>query len=60
MMKNKAGWSAVEYSMLIAMVVAALLAMFQYLSFSVRGKLRQAADVFGQGEQFEPGDTDVY
>lgn len=59
MMKNKAGWSVVEYSMLIAIVVAALVAMFQYLSFSVRGKLRQAADVFGQGEQYEPGVTSV-
>ena len=48
-----------EYSLLLAAMAAAIIVMFRYLSFSVQGKLRQAADVFGSGEQYETGVTNV-
>jgi len=34
--------------------------MFTYLRFSLQGKIRESADVFGRGEQYEPGVTKCY
>ena len=49
----------VEYVILIAVIVAALLAMQFYLRRAVCGRIRSAGDTFGQGRQYEPGVTVV-
>lgn len=54
--KSKAQ-SFIGYAILIAVVVAALLAMRVYLVRIMQEKFRQAADTFGQGEQYEKGRT---
>ncbi|MDP1853266.1 MAG: hypothetical protein Q8L26_03560 [Candidatus Omnitrophota bacterium] len=59
MRNNRRAMSIMEYALLIAATVAACTVMFRYLSFSVQGKLRQGADVFGSGEQYETGVTVV-
>jgi len=58
-MRNKKAQSFLEYAFLIAVIVAALIGMFFYISYAVRGKYRESTDVFGQGEQYEPGVTTV-
>ena len=55
----KKGMSVVEYSLLIAVVVAMLLAMQSYLHRAVSGRWREAGDVFGFGRQYQPGVTDI-
>lgn len=45
------------YSVLIAVVIAALLGMRVYFIRAMQDKIRQSADVFGQGEQYEKGLT---
>ena len=49
----------VEYVIVIAVIVAALLAMQFYLRRAVCGRIRSAGDAFGQGRQYEPGVTAV-
>jgi len=49
----------VEYVILIAVIVAALLAMQFYLRRAVCGRIRSAGDTFGQGRQYEPGVTSI-
>lgn len=49
------GQSAVEYAVLAAVIVAALLAMQIYLKRGIVGKLRVAADT--AGEQYDPRNT---
>jgi len=56
--QNKAQ-SLIEYSILIAIFAAALVAMRVFMVRAVQEKYRQSADVFGQGEQYEPGETQV-
>lgn len=56
--KNRAQ-SFSEYAVLIGVVVAALIGMHIYLGRIVQGKFRQAGDVFGGGEQYEIGLTQV-
>lgn len=46
------GTSIIEYSLLIAIVVAALLGMQIYLKRGVSGKWKEAGDVFGFGRQY--------
>ena len=58
-MKNKKAQSTLEYVLLVAAVVAALLAMFGIISYSSMGKFKQSADAIGDGEQYEPGITQV-
>ncbi|MEW6170738.1 MAG: hypothetical protein AB1472_04190 [Candidatus Omnitrophota bacterium] len=48
-----------EYTILIAIVAAALLAMQVYFKRSICGKWHEAADVFGFGRQYEPGKTTI-
>lgn len=52
---NRRGQSTLEYAVIIAVVVAALIAMQTYFKRGVQGKLRQATDDIG--EQFSPGHT---
>lgn len=48
---------SIEFALLIAIVVVALLGMSVYLKRSLYGKWRGAADSFGFGRQYEPGVT---
>ncbi len=43
--------SVVEYSLLIAIVIAGLLAMQVYVKRAVSGRWKEAGDVFGFGRQ---------
>jgi len=54
MRKNRAGQSLLDYVLLFTIVIAALLIMGYYIRNSLSGKYREAADVFGQGEQYIP------
>lgn len=56
-MKNKAQ-STLEYAVIIAVVVGALLSMQIYMKRGVQGKLRESTDQIG--EQFEAGKTSVH
>ena len=56
---SKRAISTVEYVILIAVIVAALLAMQFYLRRAVCGRIRSAGDTFGQGRQYQPGVTVV-
>jgi len=50
--KNKIkAMSVIEYSLVVAVLVAALLGMRIYLKRAVSGRWRQAADTFGYGRQ---------
>lgn len=53
------GQFALEYAVLIIIVVAALLAMRVFMSRAVQERYRVSADVFGQGEQYAKGVTKV-
>ena len=55
MRKNNIAQSTLEYAVIIAVVVAALLALQIYLKRGVQGKLRQSTDNIG--EQFEANQT---
>mgnify|MGYP001617146101 CR=1 FL=1 len=60
--KNKAqsrAQSFTEYAILIGLAVAVLIGIRVYMLRTVQEKFRQAADVFGQGEQYEKGVTQV-
>ncbi|MBU1124500.1 MAG: hypothetical protein KKC84_00565 [Candidatus Omnitrophica bacterium] len=52
MFLKKRGQSTLEYSIVIAVVIAALLALNVYLKRGVQGKLKDSADQIGS--QFEP------
>lgn len=58
-MRNR-GILAIEYSLFLAIVVAAILGMMVYLKRGIMGKMRQSADTFGYGQQYEPGKTTCY
>ena len=59
-MRNRAGHSVLENAILTAVVVAGLLAMFKFLQNGAQGRIRQAADTFGAGEQYESEVTKCY
>lgn len=48
-----------QYTILIILVVAAFMAMRNYMVGALQDKYRQSADVFGEGEQYEEGVTNV-
>ena len=54
---NKRGQSTLEYGIIIAVVVAALVAMEVYFKRGLQGKIRSASDDIG--EQFSPGYTNA-
>lgn len=58
-MKNKRGQTSLEYALLVAAIVAALVAMYGIISYTSMGRLKQGADAIGEGEQYEPGVTQV-
>ena len=53
--RRSRGQAAVEYAVLAAIVMAALIAMQPYMKRGMAGRLRQAADSIG--EQYAPGKT---
>ena len=53
MFANKKGQSTLEYGLIIAVVVAALLAINWYMKKGVQGKLKESTDQIGR--QFDPG-----
>lgn len=46
-----------EYAVLIAVLVAALIGMQAYVRKAISGRWREAADSIGFGMQYEPGLT---
>ena len=54
-LKRTQGQSTLEYAVVIAVVVSALLAMQIYMKRGAQGKLRQATDQIG--DQFRPQNT---
>lgn len=58
MNKQKAFFS-LEYALLLAIIITALLAMSVYFRQALCGRWRQAGDAFGQGRQYEPGWTQI-
>jgi len=50
--RNSRGVSTIEYSLIVAVVVTALLGMHIYVKRAVSGRMRQAADTFGYGRQY--------
>ena len=52
MKKTKASLM-LEYAVLIAVVVAALVAMSVYFRNAISGRYREAGDTFGFGRQYE-------
>lgn len=55
MLFNKKAQSTLEYAVVIAVVVAALIAMQAYVKRGMQGKLKQSSDDIG--EQYSPGRT---
>lgn len=55
--RSKKGSFTLEYTVFIVLLLLALLAMRFYLKGAMQGKLRSAADAFGQGRQYESGVT---
>lgn len=53
--KNTRAQTSLEYAVIIACIVAALLAMQVYIKRGIAGRLRSAADDIGQ--QYDPGNT---
>ena len=53
------GQSVIEYAVLIAVAVAALVGMSVYTKRALMGKWRTVGDTFGSGRQYEPGVTTV-
>lgn len=52
---NKKGQNTLEYAIVIAVIVAALIAMQNYIKRGVQGKMKQATDDIG--EQYSPQNT---
>jgi len=55
MRKNLTGQSLLEYVLIFAIVVAALLIMGYYIRNGLSGKYRDTSDVFGQSENYIVG-----
>lgn len=56
---HRRGIFAIEYVVLIVMVVATLLGMTIYTMRALCGRWRDVGDAFGHGRQYEPGVTVV-
>lgn len=58
-MAMRRGSFSIEYAVLIAIVIAAVLGMSVYTKRALSGRWREVGDVFGHGRQYEPGVTSV-
>ena len=56
---RRRGSLSIEYSVLIAIIISSIIAMMVYVKRSMMGKLRDSADSFGFGRQYEPGVTTI-
>jgi len=54
-LRKKRAIFTIEYVILIALIVAALLAMQFYVRRAICGRFRSTGDGFGGGRQYEPG-----
>jgi Flp pilus assembly pilin Flp len=54
---NKKGMAALEYGILVVMIVLALMTLQTGVRRAISAKWRTAGDVFGGGRQYEPGVT---
>ena len=59
MKKLKKGSLSLEYAVLLAIVVAALITMSGYIRRSLCGRWRDVGDAFGQGRQYSPSSTTI-
>lgn len=59
-MRSRRGVTAIEYSLLLAVVVAGIVGAQIYLKRAISGRWRQAADTFGYGRQYDPKDDPSY
>jgi hypothetical protein len=55
---KKKGQSTLEYAVLIVIIIAALLAMNQYIKRGLQGRLKSSTDDIG--DQFSPGNTNFH
>lgn len=55
MLRKQRGQSTLEYALIIAVVIAALLAINAYMKRGIQGKLRESIDEIG--EQYSAGKT---
>ncbi len=53
------GTMALEYSVMIAIIVAALLGMQVYFKRAICSRWKESGDVFGFGRQYENGTTTI-
>lgn len=53
------GVSIIEYSLLIAIVIAALIGIQIYVKRAICSNWKNAGDVFGFGRQFQPDTTQI-
>ncbi len=60
MINIRKAFSSLEYAVLIAIIVAALLAMSVYLRRAITGRWRDVGDTFGHGRQYYPTGTKCY
>lgn len=51
---NRKGSLTIEYAILVAIVVVALLGMQGYIRRAICGRWRASADTFGHGRQYDP------
>jgi Flp pilus assembly pilin Flp len=54
---RKTGSGTLEYAILIAVIIAALVSMFVYLKRGICGKWRESIDTIGFGQQYAPDVT---
>ena len=59
-MRNLKGASIIEYSLIVAVVVAAILGMQIYFKRAICGRWRQAADTFGYGRQYDAPELKIW
>lgn len=59
MITRRKGSLILEYSVLTALVIAALVCMQVYVKRAVCGRWRQSADVFSSGRQYQPNVTQI-
>jgi len=61
-MKNKylKAMSVVEYSLLIAVIVAALVGVQTYIKRAICARWGQAADTFGYGRQYDAPEIKIW
>lgn len=59
MMRKIRGQGTLDYIVLLLIVITALLAIGRYIRNSLSGKMREGADIIGQGETYRPWSTDT-